>query len=87
MTPTPRRVISQLALDAELWPLLRSDSMRRNGETPERYMPGRFVMRQPEEIREILKQLKSDDVADLLPIYTVPQNSQRKRYVKSGATW
>lgn len=69
---SPRRLIIELAEKAS-WERLFSNNesyLRRchyEGKViPDELLPGRFIMKLPEEKRDILKNLKSDDIKDLI---------------------
>jgi hypothetical protein len=63
--PNPGRVLMDIADDAELRGFLDAGRIRhaqRTGNWPEHLKPGRLIMRLPEDVRNILKQLRSSDL-------------------------
>lgn len=69
---TPRRLIKELTEKAVAQRLFGDNELilrkchAEGTEIPDRLLPGRFIMRLPEDQRKILQDLKSDDIKDLL---------------------
>jgi hypothetical protein len=63
--PNPGRVLMDIAEDAEIDSIIVGDRIhhaKRTGNWPESLKPGRFLMRLPDEVRSVLKKLRSDDL-------------------------
>ena len=68
----PRRLIKELTEKAVAQRLFGDNDLilrkchAEGTQIPDRLLPGRFIMKLPEDQREILRNLKSDDIKDLL---------------------
>jgi len=63
--PNPGRVLMDIADDAELRGFLDAGRIRhaqRTDKWPESLMPGRYIMRLQDDVRNILKKLRSSEL-------------------------
>lgn len=85
---SPKRVLEDLAVQAQCEFGLSYDQFHHAQSTgkpvPEYCLPGRMLMKQSPEVREKLKSLTSDDIANSIPFdvfMTERPKRQRKRFV------
>ena len=83
---SPKRVLEELAVKAQCefgLPYDQFHHAQRTGKPiPEYCLPGRMLMRQPPEVREKLKNLKSEDIANSIP-FDVFMTEKPKRQRKT----